>query len=71
MAANYYVRFDDNDKPETLLRALNGIVSVWNKTKQEFVDTKLSELQLGGLGGSADYRRLANPADHVPFMALG
>ncbi len=70
MAANYYVRFDDNNKPETLLRALNGIVAVWNKTKQEFVDTNLSELQLGGLGGSADYRRLRKPAEHVNFLAL-
>jgi hypothetical protein len=44
MAAEYYVRFDENNE------ALNGIVSVWNPTKQEFVDTTLSPLQLGGVG---------------------
>lgn len=70
MATQYYIRFNEDNDPETLLRVINGIVAVWNPTKTEWVDTNLSELQLGGLGGSADYRKFAKPADHEPFKAL-
>ncbi len=58
MAKTYYVRTDDSDTPIRLLRADGGTVAVWNGTKSEWVATDLSPLQLGGLGGSADYQRL-------------
>ena len=56
----YYVRVDDNDVPFRLFRADGGTVTIWNRVKAEWVDTDLSPLQLGGLGGSADYQRLDN-----------
>ena len=54
----YYVRTDDSDTPIRLLRADGGTVAVWNGAKSEWVDTDLSPMQLGGMGGSADYRRV-------------
>ena len=58
MAKTYYVRTDDSDTPIRLLRADGGTVAVWNGAKAEWVDTDLSPMQLGGLGGSADYQML-------------
>ncbi len=54
----YYVRTDDNNVPFRLLRVDGGTVVVWNGAKAEWVDTDLSPMRLGGLGGSADYRKL-------------
>ncbi len=58
MPTTYYVRTDDSNTPIRLLRADGGTVAVWNGAKAEWVDVDLSPAQLGGLGGSADYRRL-------------